>query len=244
MSLIGKFMGITALAPWEPPVEWFDALADGFWFDFGDPLTVFQDEAGAVPAVAGQPIGCVLDKRNGIAPKRTCIQSDVAQKPKWDGSAADFWPGGMRMVTDAMLTTEYFVICKASDPPIGSLSEGVWGTQYSSLAVDYRGGFNTARKLFARAGTGLLSPGPEYAPGTDVIFAVTWRGGSFSLMTDEGTVSTSCVQAGAVHPMVLGTILETNGTPKIPFRGKIKSIMGGSAMLTRARYEELSALMS
>lgn len=60
------------------PLELFAASEDGFWLDPSDLSTVWQDTAGTVPAVVGDPVGRINDKSgNG----NNAIQGTAANRP-------------------------------------------------------------------------------------------------------------------------------------------------------------------
>ena len=51
------------------PLSLFSESEQGFWYDYSDFSTLFQDRAGTTPVTAvGQPVGLVLDKRLGLVP--------------------------------------------------------------------------------------------------------------------------------------------------------------------------------
>lgn len=64
-------------ASWSP-LELFAASEDGFWLDPSDLSTLWQDTAGTVPAVVGDPVGRIDDKSgNG----NNAIQGTAANRP-------------------------------------------------------------------------------------------------------------------------------------------------------------------
>lgn len=70
--------GISTTVPAWTPLELFAASEDGFWLDPSDLSTVWQDTAGTVPAVVGDPVGRIDDKSgNG----NNAIQGTPANRP-------------------------------------------------------------------------------------------------------------------------------------------------------------------
>lgn len=61
--------GLVDGRPWITfsPLSLFASGEQGVWYDPSDFSTMFQDAAGTIPVTAvGQPVGLILDKRNGI----------------------------------------------------------------------------------------------------------------------------------------------------------------------------------
>lgn len=61
LSDLGAPFVVTGASPFSP-LSLFANGEQGAWFDAGDLGSMFQDAAGAIPAVVGQPVGLILDK--------------------------------------------------------------------------------------------------------------------------------------------------------------------------------------
>jgi len=103
------------------PLDLFAQGEAGFWYDFSDPTTMFQDVAGTVPVESfGDPVALVLDKSgNGYH----ATQETNAARPIWTHDAATGLVGISFDGVDDRLDTP--VIAELQDATAAHVSIGI-----------------------------------------------------------------------------------------------------------------------
>jgi len=89
---------------WSSPMPLWADGADGFWWDFSDFSTMYQDSTGTTPVTgAGQPVGLVLDKHLGLAlgPEENPNVGFDTNLSGWSSgpNASAVWDDGEALVT-------------------------------------------------------------------------------------------------------------------------------------------------
>lgn len=89
MNIPAIGLGLTFLnsTVWHPGLL-FHSGASGVWFDPGDYSTVFQDAAGTIPALPGDPVGLILDKSGG---GHHASQSSASLRPTLNTDGVKSW---------------------------------------------------------------------------------------------------------------------------------------------------------
>lgn len=107
------------------PLSLFSNGEQGVWFDPSDLSSMYQDAAGTIPAVLGQPVGLMLDKSKGLAlgPEKN-QDLDFSDPSFWTDSSptVSFEAGGVRF-TEAHSAARAAVLLP---PEEGRLVPGVW----------------------------------------------------------------------------------------------------------------------
>jgi hypothetical protein len=148
------------------PTQLFAAGEQGAWYDPSDLSSMYQESTGVTPAVVGQPVGLLLDKRLGLVRGAELVTNGTfgANVVGWTGVAGSTatWsagrmaiagPGAFPDVGQSITTVATKLYEVTFDYTLVGASTAVY------LNVDYTGGLGAGVTVVQKTGLAALSSG-------------------------------------------------------------------------------------